>query len=125
MAKTRKNRSNKLKGGSWWGYVRGVDNNLVTLSGPKGGINCSICSNNTFQFRNGTLDKSKTEQVLFSFLSNQTQLDNISLNCYFCNTCGTAIFVRDFKTAEGSTTYPSLVKYTAATLASNPNPSQM
>ena len=74
----RKNNTTKKRGGSMFGYVTGVDNNLVTLSCNDKSIQCSICNNPQFQFRNGTVGKSKTQAVLFSFVSDETQLNDTS-----------------------------------------------
>ena len=112
----RKNNTTKKRGGSMFGYVTGVDNNLVTLSCNDKSIQCSICNNPQFQFRNGTVGKSKTQAVLFSFVSDETKLNDISINCYFCNNCGNAIFVRDPKTSTTDTIYPNVIKYTAVTI---------
>jgi len=104
-----KTRKNKVKRNIR--FVGGLiaDNNLVKLSYNNNPIKCFICGSSDFQKRNSTMNKSKTNQVLFSFfVSDNSSINDISLYSYFCNECGYAFIVRDPKTKENGT-YNNLI----------------
>lgn len=97
MRKKRNNRSKK-RGGAM-GFV--ADNDLVSIkfTNYDNILLCGLCGNNTFQKRMATFGKSKTAGVLADvFLgSDANTILDISVTCYFCNTCANAIIVRDPK----------------------------
>lgn len=83
------------------------DNKKGSLASPKTGkIKCSICSCTTFQERNGTIGKSKTADIIRV----ESETNDISVYCYFCNDCGNAIIVRDPKVRTDN--YTKLIKST-------------
>ena len=99
---TCKKRTKKTKGGGIFGTLT-ADNNLVTISTMDKQIKCAICKNDTFQFREGTVGKSKSDTILNDFLFGHefNGILDISITLYFCNNCGNSIIVRDPKSTLG------------------------
>lgn len=104
-------RKNKQKAGGVFNFFAKTfvsDNYKVSLASPKvPSIICSICSNTSFQQRNGTIGKSKTADIL----RGESQTNDMSIYCYFCNDCGNAIIVRDPK-VKTTGTYTQLITST-------------
>lgn len=107
-----KNNTKRSRGGGWLtSNIKGADNYLVNLSYGDNPIFCSICKSYNFQLRNATVRKSKLQQGIVG----DSILNEISLNCYFCNNCGNAIIIRDPKTKDYSNNnYSNLVTYKKA-----------
>lgn len=109
----RRTLKNKKKGaGLFDGITKTMvaDNDLVTLTIHDRSIQCLLCSENKFQRRYATLDKSKMANVATDiFLGDDAQsLIDISIKCYFCNNCANAIVVRDSKVTTDNT-YQNLI----------------
>jgi len=64
-------------------------------------IACSLCKNNVFLMRSGTIGKSKLGNIATDaiFGEDANLIMDISITCYFCSNCGNAIVVRDAKQA--------------------------
>ena len=109
ISKHLKTHTKRSCGGGWLtSNIKGADNFLVNISYGDNPISCSICKSYDFQLRNATLRKSKLQQHLVG----NSVLNEISLNCYFCNNCGNAIIIRDPKTKDYShNNYDNLVTY--------------
>jgi hypothetical protein len=108
--KNKKTRKNRNEGGGLFNFLAKTfvsDNKPVSLKSSKGSIKCSICSHTTFQERNGTIGKSKTADII----RGESETNDISVYCYFCNNCGNAIIVRDPKVTTNN--YKQLITSTA------------
>ena len=113
--KIQKHKSRRMQQGG--GIFSSADDNKVTISYDGKPIKCTICGSVEFQQRDGTIGKSKTNQVMFSFFtSNDTAeaLNDMSVRCYYCNTCGYAYIVRNPATTAEQGTYTNLIKSSPA-----------
>jgi hypothetical protein len=123
---------NKVKRGGFWLELFGLNNsrsssnpstmqNVITGKPGDGklkyngnSVKCYICNGEKFRFRPGTIGKSKLNNALVdTFLFNDASSDfsNISVNCYFCLTCGNSIIIRDSKYSSNYTNSGNFVKF--------------
>jgi hypothetical protein len=125
-------RKNKVKRGGFWRELFGLNkdsgsnNSIIVKNGITGKpgdgklkyngktVKCYICDGEIFKFRPGTIGKSKLNNTLVdTFLFNDASSDfsNISVNCYFCLTCGNSIIIRDTKYSGNYTNSGNFVKF--------------
>ena len=69
----------------------------VSLAFNGNPINCEICGNNDYYERDSTVGRSKTSEFWTNMFASDelSAINDISIFCFFCNTCGNAKIIRN------------------------------